>query len=324
MLSRSSCIIQRSLAARIPLCLTSPFGRDRLEARRNVSTSKGLVPHSPDSSASRRFPRTHYCGSLDLGHEGERVHVSGWIQWMRFKNFLVLRDVKGLVQVCFDEDFLNDPAKASLVANLKQESVVRVSGTVRRRPKGQANPKMPTGEIEIKCDELELLSSARPKLPFEITDFNRPGESSRLKYRYLDLRLDSFVSYFTFYKLYLKVVSLSKKKISSTPTQPDRSLSTRSQSPRTLERTKLHRHRNANSIPTHPGRCTRIHRANKQVRSILLSHAKPATIQATSYDCRIRQVESNLNTPNSNQNECIVFCLDIIKSRDATGTRRPG
>lgn len=195
MLSRISYVIQRShrlllnqFAARIPSCSTSPFIRDRIETRRNVSTNKGLVPHSLDSSASRRFPRTHYCGSLDLGHEGERVQVSGWIQWMRFKNFLVLRDVKGLVQVCFDEDFLNDPAKASLVANLKQESVVRVSGTVRRRPEGQVNPKMPTGEIEIKCDELELLSSARPKLPFEITDFNRPGEASRLKYRYLDLR----------------------------------------------------------------------------------------------------------------------------------------
>lgn len=75
-----------------------------------------------------------------------------------------------------------------MVANLKQESVVWVSGVVRRRPSGQANANMSTGEIEISCDELRVLGVARSNLPFEITDFNRPGEASRLKYRYLDLR----------------------------------------------------------------------------------------------------------------------------------------
>lgn len=152
-----------------------------------LASSKSLIP-CPANSSPNRFPRTHYCGTLRIEHEGERVNLSGWIQWIRYKNFLILRDVKGLIQVYFDEDFLKDPEKASLVANLKQESVVWVNGVVRRRPDGQANSKIPTGEIEIKCEEIRLLSAARANLPFEINDFNRPGEASRLKYRYLDLR----------------------------------------------------------------------------------------------------------------------------------------
>lgn len=151
-------------------------------------SSKFLAPSTINYRGG--FERTHYCGSLGVANEGQHVSVSGWVQTTRFKNFLVLRDVKGIVQVCFDQDFLKDEERAKTVAKLNQESVVLVRGVVRKRPAGQENLKMATGEIEIKCEHLQVLSNSKSKLPFEITDYNRPGEAVRLKYRYLDLRFD--------------------------------------------------------------------------------------------------------------------------------------
>lgn len=149
---------------------------------RLLVTNAALIPARTDAS---RFDRTHYCGSLSVQNEGERVSVCGWVQVIRYQNFLVLRDVKGLIQVCLDDD--ND-AHRKLIAGLSQESVVLVRGVVRKRPPGQENLKMSTGRIEIRCEQIEVLSRAKDKLPFEISDFNRPGEAVRLKYRYLDLR----------------------------------------------------------------------------------------------------------------------------------------
>ena len=155
--------------------------------RPRFTSTNASIPN-PARIDTSRFNRTHYCGLLSPENIGQHVSISGWIQVTRFKNFLIVRDVKGLVQVCFDEDFLADPKRAELVANLKQESVVSVKGVVRKRPQGQENPKMPTGQVEIKCDHIEVLSQAKAKLPFEINDYNKPGEAVRLKYRYLDLR----------------------------------------------------------------------------------------------------------------------------------------
>jgi aspartyl-tRNA synthetase len=129
--------------------------------------------------------RTHYCGSLNLENVGQTVTLSGWIQANRLNKFFVLRDVKGTVQILLDDEFIK---RNSNQINLNKESVISVRGVVVKRPEGQENRKLDTGLIEVKCDELELLNECKSTLPFEITDINKPNESIRLQYRYLDLR----------------------------------------------------------------------------------------------------------------------------------------
>ncbi|XP_011359592.2 aspartate--tRNA ligase, mitochondrial-like, partial [Pteropus vampyrus] len=100
--------------------------------------------------------------------------------------FLVLRDSHGLVQVVIPQDESAASVK-KILCEAPMESVVQVSGTVISRPPGQENPKMPTGDIEIKVKTAQLLNSCK-KLPFEIKDFVKKTEALRLQYRYLDLR----------------------------------------------------------------------------------------------------------------------------------------
>lgn len=141
------------------------------------------------STNTNNFARTHYCGNLSVKNNQENVNLCGWVQSTRFKNFLLLRDIKGIVQVCFDDDFLSISANLAKVAKINEESVVSISGTVRKRPEGQENPKMSTGFIEVKCKNIEIIGNSKSKLPFEINEFDaRPNETLRLKYRYLDLR----------------------------------------------------------------------------------------------------------------------------------------
>ncbi|XP_004596358.2 aspartate--tRNA ligase, mitochondrial isoform X1 [Ochotona princeps] len=144
-------------------------------------------------SAGRRTPelssftaRTNTCGELRSSHLGQDVTVCGWIQHRRQNLFLVLRDSYGLVQVVIPQDESAASVK-KVLCEAPVESVVRVSGTVIPRPPGQENPKMPTGEIEIKVKTAEILNSCK-KLPFEIKDFVKKTEALRLRYRYLDLR----------------------------------------------------------------------------------------------------------------------------------------
>lgn len=136
---------------------------------------------------SKNLQRTHYCGSLGIEHEGKSVRLCGWLQSVRSKNFILVRDVEGIVQVFLNDDFFakNDNIKFD---DLKEETVVSVTGQVRKRPNGQQNTKMKTGHIEVKCEKIELLNESKSTLPFTITELNRPNESVRLKYRYLDLR----------------------------------------------------------------------------------------------------------------------------------------
>uniref|UniRef100_A0A8C6FVN8 Aspartyl-tRNA synthetase 2, mitochondrial n=1 Tax=Moschus moschiferus TaxID=68415 RepID=A0A8C6FVN8_MOSMO len=152
------------------------------------SASRSLV-----LSSQRRIPelssfvaRTNTCGELRSSHLGQEVTLCGWIQFRRQNIFLVLRDFHGLVQVVIPQD---EPAASvkKILCEAPMESVVQVSGTVISRPPGQKNPKMPTGEIEIKVKTAKLLNSCK-KLPFEIKDFMKKTEALRLQYRYLDLR----------------------------------------------------------------------------------------------------------------------------------------
>ncbi|KAM6327602.1 aspartate--tRNA ligase, mitochondrial [Podargus strigoides] len=130
--------------------------------------------------------RTNTCGELRSAHVGQEVKLYGWIQYQRQGLFLVLRDFQGLTQIIIPQDEAHSHVK-ELLCNAPVESVVRVTGIVSPRPPGQENPKMPTGDIEVKAETAEILNSCK-KLPFEIKDFIKKSEALRMQYRYLDLR----------------------------------------------------------------------------------------------------------------------------------------
>jgi len=129
-----------------------------------------------------------HCGSLRAVDVGREVELYGWVARRRDHGgliFIDLRDRWGAVQVVFNPE----KAKAAHVAasELRSEYVVRVKGTVGRRPQGSENPRMATGEIEVTAAELEVISVAKTP-PFQIEDDVEADEATRLKYRYLDLR----------------------------------------------------------------------------------------------------------------------------------------
>ncbi len=136
----------------------------------------------------RTAMRTHACGELRSGHAGERVALCGWV-WRRRDHggvtFVDLRDREGLVQLVFHPE--DAPRAHAAAQHLGSESVVRISGEVRARPQGTANPELPTGQIEVAVSELEMLAEAETP-PFVIEDRIEASEELRLRYRYLDLR----------------------------------------------------------------------------------------------------------------------------------------
>ena len=130
--------------------------------------------------------RTHTCGELRLSHAGETVTLAGWMENLREVGggigFLVLRDFYGITQVVVEtEEFLQQ------VKALNKETTIAVTGTVRERT--NKNPKIPTGDIEVVPEKIQVLGRCRyNELPFEINFSRDADESQRLKYRYLDLR----------------------------------------------------------------------------------------------------------------------------------------
>uniref|UniRef100_A0A8B9PVI5 Aspartyl-tRNA synthetase 2, mitochondrial n=1 Tax=Apteryx owenii TaxID=8824 RepID=A0A8B9PVI5_APTOW len=145
-----------------------------------------LLPSHVKHNFSSFVARTNTCGELRSAHVGQKVTLYGWIQYQRQGLFLVLRDFQGLTQIIIPQDEACSHVK-KLLSNAPVESVVRVTGIVSLRPPGQENPKMPTGDIEVKVETAEILNSCR-KLPFEIKDFIKKSEALRMQYRYLDLR----------------------------------------------------------------------------------------------------------------------------------------
>ncbi|XP_016077008.1 PREDICTED: aspartate--tRNA ligase, mitochondrial isoform X2 [Miniopterus natalensis] len=170
--------LNRGLAP--PTARVAPPVWGRLSGRRGLSSQRSV----PELSSF--VARTNTCGELRSSHLGQEVTLCGWIQYRRQNIFLVLRDFQGLVQVLIPQDESAASVK-KILCEAPVESVVQVSGTVISRPPGQENPKMPTGEIEIKVKTAELLNPCK-KLPFEIKDFVKKTEALRLQYRYLDLR----------------------------------------------------------------------------------------------------------------------------------------
>lgn len=142
------------------------------------------------SPESNRF-RSAWCGEVLPARVGETVRVAGWVHRRRDHGGLVfidLRDRTGLVQLVFDPD---DAGEAfDLGHRLRSEDVLSVSGAVLERSPDTVNPELPTGSVEIRVAEADLLSHAETP-PFEIESFSgEVSEETRLKYRYLDLRRD--------------------------------------------------------------------------------------------------------------------------------------
>lgn len=133
----------------------------------------------------RGLKRSHRCGELNKSNVGEKVTVMGWVQKNRNKGgiiFLDLRDRSGILQIIFeDNEQLMEKA-----AKLRSEFVVAVVGQVEARS-GAVNENLATGEIEIRAEELRILSEAETP-PFQVEENSKTKEELRLKYRYLDLR----------------------------------------------------------------------------------------------------------------------------------------
>jgi len=133
--------------------------------------------------------KTHTCGELRPAHAGESVTLAGWVHRRRDHGgvaFIDLRDRFGLVQVTFNPDL--PPETLALVADVRFEWVLQITGMVQKRPAGMANPKMETGEIEVIARSVTVLNAAKP-LPFMVSGEEQEiEENTRLKYRYLDLR----------------------------------------------------------------------------------------------------------------------------------------
>ncbi len=132
--------------------------------------------------------RTHTCGQLRAEHVGQTVTLSGWVDKTRdFKGvlFVDLRDRYGKTQVVVDPDV--GEAAMNVARSLRTEFVVKVVGVVEHRPEGTTNPKLSTGEIEVRCHEVTILNRAVTP-PFQPGSEMLPSEEVRLKYRYLDLR----------------------------------------------------------------------------------------------------------------------------------------
>ena len=137
--------------------------------------------------------RSYYCGELRSEHIGQTVTLYGWVDRRRDHGgviFLDLRDRSGLVQIVSDPQRTPDSYQAADA--LRNEYVVKITGRVTSRPADSLNPKLPTGEVEIYADEIELLNAVRKQLPFQVStaDHESVREDLRLKYRYLDLRRD--------------------------------------------------------------------------------------------------------------------------------------
>ncbi|WP_448719815.1 aspartate--tRNA ligase [Microbacterium natoriense] len=130
--------------------------------------------------------RTHSAGSLRAENIGQTVTLTGWVDRRRDHGgvaFIDLRDASGIAQVVIRDEEVAHP--------LRNEFVLKVTGEVSQRPAGNANPNLPTGEIELIASDVVVLNESAP-LPFQVStalaETETVGEEARLKYRYLDLR----------------------------------------------------------------------------------------------------------------------------------------
>jgi aspartyl-tRNA synthetase len=136
------------------------------------------------------YKRSHTCGQLRKSHVGVKINLNGWVNSVRLHGqvvFVDLRDRYGKTQIVFDADSFSGDFEA--VKKLSMEDVLSVQGTVRDRAESAVNPNMDTGEIEVFVSEYVMLNEAAP-LPFILSDRDSAEDNLRLKYRYLELRME--------------------------------------------------------------------------------------------------------------------------------------
>jgi len=132
--------------------------------------------------------KSHSCGELNKDDIATRVTLAGWVDRRRDHGgliFIDLRDREGVVQVVFNPE--KSKSCHDIANKLRNEFVLRTSGEVSARPPGTENPRLPTGEIEVVADSIEILNTSKTP-PFYINEDTEVDENLRLKYRYLDFR----------------------------------------------------------------------------------------------------------------------------------------
>ena len=132
--------------------------------------------------------RTNFCGELNKTNLNEEVILCGWVNRRRDHGgviFLDLRDKKGLAQIVINPETADT---FKLAETIRNEFVIKVTGKVLARDGAMINKKIPTGEVEVLADKIEILNASKP-IPFQL-DSMETSEEVRLKYRYLDLRRD--------------------------------------------------------------------------------------------------------------------------------------
>jgi aspartyl-tRNA synthetase len=132
--------------------------------------------------------KTHTCGELRLAHDGKTVTLAGWVNRRRDQGgliFIDLRDRWGITQVVIDQS--TAPAAHAVASGARSEFVLQITGQVRRRPAGTENADLETGDIELVVEHIKLLNPAKTP-PFYLNQEEKIDESTRMQYRYLDLR----------------------------------------------------------------------------------------------------------------------------------------
>ena len=136
------------------------------------------------------YKRSHTCGQLRKSNVGVTINLNGWVNSVRLHGqvvFVDLRDRYGKTQIVFDADSFSGDFEA--VKKLSMEDVLSIQGAVRDRSESAVNPNMVTGEIEVAVTDYIMLNEAAP-LPFVLSDRDNAEENLRLKYRYLELRME--------------------------------------------------------------------------------------------------------------------------------------
>src|SRR5437867_9445218 len=132
--------------------------------------------------------RTHTCGDARVSLAGMEVTLAGWVHTRRDHGeltFIDLRDRYGITQVVAHAK--ENPAAHKALGKARNEWVLRVRGTVRPRPEGTKNAKLPTGDVEVAATEIEVLNESKTP-PFYVNEETEVEETLRWKYRYVDLR----------------------------------------------------------------------------------------------------------------------------------------
>ncbi|HLS52964.1 MAG TPA: aspartate--tRNA ligase, partial [Tissierellaceae bacterium] len=138
---------------------------------------------------TNKLKRSHYCGAISEANIKEEATVMGWVQRIRDMGgiiFVDLRDKAGILQVVFDVQYVGEKT-FNKVEELRNEFVIAVSGKIRPRDEETYNPNIPTGTVELRAENLEILSRSKP-LPFPVEDNINVREEVRFTHRYLDLR----------------------------------------------------------------------------------------------------------------------------------------